>query len=102
MSTSTTEALFKPFKYKSLELKNRIVMAPMTRQFSPNGVPGKNVAAYYGRRAKNDVGLILSEGTVVDRPTSKNDPNIPNFYGQEALSGWKSVIEAVHNAGGKW
>ncbi|MDF7814158.1 NADH:flavin oxidoreductase [Hymenobacter sp. YC55] len=94
-------ALFAPFALKSLQLKNRIVMAPMTRSFSPNGVPGPNVAAYYRRRAEGQVGLILSEGTVVERPASSNDPNIPHFYGEQALAGWQHVIEEVHAGGGK-
>ncbi|MET3598121.1 NADH:flavin oxidoreductase [Martelella mangrovi] len=101
MPQSTTDALFRPFKFKKLELKNRIVMAPMTRSFSPEGIPGDNVAAYYRRRAQNDVGLILSEGTVIDRPTSKNDPAIPDFHGEKALAGWKNVIDTVHAAGGR-
>lgn len=97
----STNALFAPFALKSLQLKNRIVMAPMTRSFSPNGVPGADVAAYYRRRAEGQVGLILSEGTVVERPASSNDPNIPHFYGEAALAGWQHVIEEVHAAGGK-
>jgi len=94
-------ALFSPFSLKSLQLKNRIVMAPMTRSFSPQGVPGADVAAYYRRRAEGQVGLILSEGTVVERPASSNDPNIPHFYGEQALAGWQHVIEEVHAGGGK-
>ncbi len=94
-------ALFQPFTFKGLTLPNRIVMAPMTRSFSPEGVPGENVAAYYRRRAEGDVGLILSEGTVVDRPASRNDPGIPFFHGDAALAGWKRVIAEVHAAGGR-
>ena len=97
----STNALFAPFALKSLQLKNRIVMAPMTRSFSPNGVPGADVAAYYRRRAEGQVGLILSEGTVVERPASSNDPNIPRFYGEAALAGWQHVIDEVHAAGGQ-
>ena len=97
----STNALFAPFALKSLHLKNRIVMAPMTRSFSPNGVPGAEVAAYYRRRAEGQVGLILSEGTVVERPASSNDPNIPHFYGEAALAGWQHVIDEVHASGGK-
>jgi 2,4-dienoyl-CoA reductase-like NADH-dependent reductase (Old Yellow Enzyme family) len=47
------------------------------------------------------VGLILSEGTVVHRNASANHPDIPHFYGREALDGWKKVIDEVHEAGGK-
>jgi 2,4-dienoyl-CoA reductase-like NADH-dependent reductase (Old Yellow Enzyme family) len=96
----STESLFQPFKLKSLNMKNRLVMAPMTRAFSPNGVPTEAVAQYYRRRAAGEVGLILSEGTVIDRGASSNDPSIPHFYGEEALSGWKNVIDNVHAASG--
>ncbi|MGB5196899.1 MAG: NADH:flavin oxidoreductase [Candidatus Deferrimicrobium sp.] len=96
----TTHQLFQPFRLKSLELKNRIVMAPMTRSFSPGGVPGSDVADYYARRAEGDVGLIVSEGTVVNRPASSNDPDIPRFYGENSLRGWESVIDKVRAAGG--
>jgi 2,4-dienoyl-CoA reductase-like NADH-dependent reductase (Old Yellow Enzyme family) len=59
------------------------------------------VAAYYRRRAESEVGLILSEGTVIDRPASRNEPNIPFFHGDAALAGWRRVIDGVHAAGGK-
>jgi 2,4-dienoyl-CoA reductase-like NADH-dependent reductase (Old Yellow Enzyme family) len=101
MNTTAVDALFRPLTVKTLTLKNRIVMAPMTRSFSPEGVPGDNVAAYYRRRAEGDVGLILSEGTVVDRPASRNDPGIPYFHGEQSLAGWKKVIDGVHEAGGR-
>ncbi|MBW8687876.1 NADH:flavin oxidoreductase [Chitinophaga rhizophila] len=93
-------SLFEPFSFKSLNIKNRIVMAPMTRSFSPNGVPGENVAAYYQRRAAGEVGLILSEGTVINRPASSNDANVPRFHGEISLAGWQKVINDVHAAGG--
>jgi 2,4-dienoyl-CoA reductase-like NADH-dependent reductase (Old Yellow Enzyme family) len=76
-------------------------MAPMTRSFSPDGVPTTKVADYYARRAGASVGLILSEGTVIGRPSSSNDPNIPRFYGEKALAGWQRVIDQVHDAGGQ-
>lgn len=98
---SQLEALFQPFTYKNLQLKNRIVMAPMTRSFSPEGIPGQNVAEYYAKRAANEVGLIITEGTVIDRPSSSNDPNVPHFYGEAALAGWAEVVKAVHANGGK-
>jgi 2,4-dienoyl-CoA reductase-like NADH-dependent reductase (Old Yellow Enzyme family) len=101
MSASDASVLFRPFRLKSLELKNRIVMAPMTRTFAPGGVPGAANAAYYRRRAEGQVGLILSEGTVVDRPSSRNEPGIPFFHGDAALAGWKQVLDAVHAAGGR-
>ncbi|WP_291099785.1 MULTISPECIES: NADH:flavin oxidoreductase [unclassified Flavobacterium] len=96
-----TNSLFTPFHLKTLNLKNRIVMAPMTRSFSPNGVPTDEVAAYYQKRAEGEVGLILSEGTVINRPSSSNDANVPHFYGDKSLAGWKQVIDSVHSAGGQ-
>jgi 2,4-dienoyl-CoA reductase-like NADH-dependent reductase (Old Yellow Enzyme family) len=101
MTASPTDVLFRPFRLGSLELANRIVMAPMTRTFAPEGVPGAANAAYYQRRAEGGVGLILSEGTVVDRPASRNEPAIPFFHGSAALAGWQGVIDAVHAVGGK-
>ena len=93
--------LFQPFQLGSLALANRIVMAPMTRSFSPGGVPGEDVAAYYRRRAENAVGLIITEGTTIDRPGASFDPAVPNFHAPESLAGWKKVVDAVHAAGGK-
>lgn len=76
-------------------------MAPMTRCFAPAGVPNEAIAAYYRRRAEHEVGLILSEGTVIERPGARNDPGIPFFHGDAALAGWQQVIDGVHQAGGK-
>ena len=95
------KALFAPFRYKNLTLNNRFVMAPMTRMQSPDGVPTQAVADYYGRRAEGEVGLILTEGTVIDRPAAKNAKDIPDFYGDAALKGWENVVETVHAKGGR-
>jgi 2,4-dienoyl-CoA reductase-like NADH-dependent reductase (Old Yellow Enzyme family) len=94
------DALLKPFEFKSLKLPNRVVMAPMTRSFSPGGVATDDVAAYYRRRAEGQVGLIVTEGTGVARPASLNDANVPRFHGEEELAAWKTVVEEVHAAGG--
>ncbi|TVP88194.1 MAG: 12-oxophytodienoate reductase [Pseudomonadaceae bacterium] len=96
-----TGSLFAPFQYGPMTLNNRIVMAPMTRQFSPNGVPGDNVAEYYRRRAEAGVGLIVTEGTTVGLPAATMGPNIPRIHGEDALAGWKKVVDAVHAVGGK-
>jgi 2,4-dienoyl-CoA reductase-like NADH-dependent reductase (Old Yellow Enzyme family) len=100
-STQSVQALFKPFAIGNMTLSNRIVMAPMTRQFSPDGVPGLDVAAYYRRRAENGVGLIVTEGTVINHPDSSNQVNVPHIYGEAALNGWAKVVAAVHEAGGR-
>jgi len=96
-----TSPLFKPFTCKSLTVNNRIVMAPMTRSFSPGGIPGQDVAQYYARRAAADVGLLITEGTTIDRPGASFDANVPNFHADNALNGWQNVCDAVHDAGGK-
>ena len=96
-----TDTLFRPFSLKGLNLPNRIVMAPMTRSMAPEGIPGQPQVDYYKRRAAADVGLILTEGTVIDRPASRNTPGIPFFHGDKAMAGWKNVADAVHAAGGK-
>ena len=94
-------ALFKPYSQGNLSLTNRIVMAPMTRQFSPNGVPTSDVAGYYKRRAQGGTGLIITEGTTVNDKVATMDANIPQFHGEEALTGWKNVVDEVHRVGGK-
>jgi 2,4-dienoyl-CoA reductase-like NADH-dependent reductase (Old Yellow Enzyme family) len=93
--------LFRSFRVRNLELRNRIVMAPMTRSRSPGGFPNDANVAYYARRAAGQVGLILSEGTLTRRKGASNDADIPLFWGEQGLAGWQRVIEAVHAAGGK-
>jgi 2,4-dienoyl-CoA reductase-like NADH-dependent reductase (Old Yellow Enzyme family) len=100
-NTQSVQALFKSFSIGNMTLSNRIVMAPMTRQFSPDGVPGLDVASYYRRRAENGVGLIVTEGTVIKHPDSSNQVNVPHIYGEAALEGWANVVAAVHEAGGR-
>src|SRR5258706_6434681 len=94
-------ALFRRATVGPLEVRNRFVMAPMTRCQSPGGIPGPDVARYYARRAEGGVGLVISEGTSVDHPGASNDGNIPCFHGDAALRGWKGVLEAVQGAGAK-
>ncbi|HNF08109.1 MAG TPA: NADH:flavin oxidoreductase [Pseudomonadales bacterium] len=95
------DLLFAPFSFKALKLPNRVVMAPMTRSHSPDGVPTDEVVGYYRRRAEAEVGLIITEGTTVDYASASNDPKIPSFCKEASLAGWRKVVEAVHAAGGK-
>ena len=103
--TATTsraaEILSRPTAINGLTVPNRIVMAPMTRQFSPGGIPGEDVASYYARRAAAGVGLIVTEGTYVGHESAGNSDRVPRFNGAEQLAGWQKVAEAVHAAGGK-
>jgi hypothetical protein len=94
------EPLFTSFSIGDLELRNRFVMAPMTRQYCPGGTPGPDVAAYYARRAPH-VGLIVTEGTYIGHPSAGTSDRVPRFYGDEALAGWADVVAAVHAAGGR-
>jgi 2,4-dienoyl-CoA reductase-like NADH-dependent reductase (Old Yellow Enzyme family) len=90
--------LFNPVSVAGLKLRNRLVMAPMTRQFSPDGIPGEDVAAYYGRRASS-LGLLITEGTYVDEGSGGSD-RVPRFFGERSLAGWRQVADAVHAEGG--
>ncbi len=90
--------LFSPVTVAGLRLRNRLVMAPMTRAFSPDGVPGPDVAGYYARRAAS-LGLLITEGTYVDQGSGASG-EVPRFFGQRPLAGWRAVAEAVHAAGG--
>lgn len=98
---SNINSLFSPFSIGSLTVQNRIVMAPMTRSRSEQGIPNTAVAAYYEKRALKGVGLILTEGAVINHPASSADANVPHFFGDEALAGWKHVVDAVHAADGR-
>jgi 2,4-dienoyl-CoA reductase-like NADH-dependent reductase (Old Yellow Enzyme family) len=94
------KSLFKPFELSELQLRNRIVMPAMTRNFSPNNIPGDNVLEYYRRRAKS-TGLIITEGTCVNHPAASAYPDVPFFYGEDSLAAWKRVVDAVHAEGSK-
>ncbi|CAM5534111.1 NADH:flavin oxidoreductase [Streptomyces fumanus] len=94
------EILSRPTAINGLTVPNRIAMAPMTRMFSPGGVPGEDVVAYYGRRAAAGVGLIVTEGTYVGHPSAGQSDSVPRFHGEEQLAGWAKVAEAVHAGGG--
>ncbi|MBY8825223.1 NADH:flavin oxidoreductase [Sphingomonas colocasiae] len=94
-------SLFDAFGIGGLTLRNRFVMSPMTRSFSPGGIPGGNVAAYYRRRAEGGVGLIVTEGTGIDHPAAIDHADIPRMAGEAAAGGWSTVVEQVHAAGGR-
>ena len=92
--------LFEPYKLKNLNLRNRVVMAPMTRNQSPGGIPTNEVAAYYSRRAKAEVGLIITEGIEVSHEASSAYPNVPRLDTKEAREGWKRVVNGIKENGG--
>ncbi|GJJ03515.1 alkene reductase [Duganella rhizosphaerae] len=91
--------LFDPLTIGDLTLKNRIVMAPLTRARAVGGarVPNALMAKYYVQRAS--AGLILSEATAVT-PQGVGYADTPGLWSDEQVEGWKLVTEAVHQAGG--
>ncbi|GGN26635.1 NADH:flavin oxidoreductase [Streptomyces fuscichromogenes] len=99
-ASRAAEILSRPIALNGLTVPNRIVMAPMTRQFSPGGVPGEDVVSYYSRRAAAGVGLIVTEGTYVGHDSAGQSSRVPRFHGEEQLAGWAKVAEGVHAAGG--
>ncbi|MET9388069.1 NADH:flavin oxidoreductase [Streptomyces sp. NPDC002928] len=99
-ASRAAEILSRPIALNGLTVPNRIVMAPMTRQFSPGGIPGEDVVSYYSRRAAAGVGLIVTEGTYVGHDSAGQSDSIPRFHGEEQLAGWAKVAEGVHAAGG--
>ncbi|MFD7578824.1 NADH:flavin oxidoreductase [Kitasatospora sp. NPDC059817] len=99
-ASRAAEILSRPVTLNGLTVPNRIAMAPMTRRFSPGGVPGEDVRSYYARRAAAGVGLIITEGTYVGHESAGQSDDIPRFHGEEQLAGWARVAEDVHAAGG--
>lgn len=97
---SGVEALFTPLRIGTLEIPNRIAMAPMTREFAPGGVPGADVAVYYRRRAEGGAGLIITEGMAVNAAGAHDGP-IPLLYQPETLAACRAIVAAVHGAGAR-
>ncbi|MCX7277183.1 MAG: alkene reductase [Burkholderiales bacterium] len=91
-------SLFDPVQAGSLQLANRIVMAPLTRNRSPNAIPTPLVAQYYAQRAS--AGLLITEATAISQQ-GQGYADVPGLYGTEQLDGWKRVTDAVHAQGGK-
>jgi 2,4-dienoyl-CoA reductase-like NADH-dependent reductase (Old Yellow Enzyme family) len=89
--------LFEPLDLGALRLKNRIVMAPLTRARSPERVPTETVARYYAQRAQ--AGLILTEATSVSS-LGVGYADTPGIWSTEQIKAWRGVTEAVHARGG--
>ncbi len=93
-----TTALFTPVTLGKLQLKNRIVMAPLTRSRATGNVPNELMAKYYSMRAA--AGLIITEGASPS-PNGLGYARIPGLYSDAQVQGWRGVTDAVHRAGGK-
>ena len=91
--------LFSPVKLGGIALKNRMVMAPLTRnRAGADGVPQAMNVTYYVQRAS--AGLIISEATPISA-MAHGYPALPGIYTDEQVAGWKKVTDAVHAEGGK-
>ncbi len=91
-------ALFKSLQLGTMELPNRVFMAPLTRmRAGARNVPTALNATYYAQRAS--AGLIIAEGTAVSEQ-GQGYPSAPGIYTEEQIAGWKLVTEAVHAVGG--
>ncbi len=90
--------LFDPVQAGDLNLANRIVMAPLTRNRSPNAVPPDIASIYYAQRAS--AGLLITEATAISQQ-GQGYSDVPGLYGTEQLDAWKKVTDAVHADGGK-
>lgn len=90
--------LFTPVTLGKLQLKNRVVMAPMTRSRATGNVPNELMEKYYSLRA--EAGLIITEGTSPS-PNGLGYARIPGLFSDEQVQGWQRVNDAVHAAGGK-
>lgn len=93
------ESLFQPLQIRGLRLKNRFVMAPMSRYACPERAPTPELAAYHRRRAEAGVGLMLTGGAAIDHPAANNSPLLADFRAV-CHPAWEQLVRDVHSAGG--
>ena len=97
-TAAATEILHQPLRVGALQLKNRIVMAPMTRnRAQSDGTPSEMMVTYYEQRAS--AGLIITEATYFC-PEGKGYPRVPGIFSAKHEAGWRPVIDGVHERGG--
>src|SRR5512146_2507571 len=93
-----SNTLFTPTSLGKLQLKNRVVMAPMTRSRAIGNVPNELMAKYYGQRA--GAGLIITEGTSPS-PNGLGSARIPGLFNSAHVAGWRKVTDAAHAGGAR-
>ena len=98
MSDTPAHSLFDAVQVGDMQLANRIVMAPLTRNRSPKAVPRPMTATYYAQRAT--AGLIVTEATAISQQ-GQGYSDVPGLYDDAQIDGWAKVTRAVHAAGGK-
>lgn len=98
--SNTAKKLFTPVQLGPLELKHRVIMAPLTRSRStqPGDIPSDLMLKYYTQRA-SDGGLIISEATSIST-TGRGWYGAPGLYTDEQVRGWKRIVDAIHAKGG--
>lgn len=95
----TAPSLFDPIRLGELDLANRVVMAPLTRNRAVDGrVPSPLATEYYSQRAS--AGLIITEATQIS-PLGQGYLDTPGLYSPEQIQGWRRVTDAVHAHGGR-
>lgn len=100
MAAAMLDGLFSPLSIGSLTLANRFVMPAMQRELAPDGIPSADMAKHYRARVEGGVGLVIGEATAVNHPAATHYWKYA-LLTPAAIEGWKPVIEAVKNAGGK-
>jgi N-ethylmaleimide reductase len=100
MATTKAPALFTPVRFGPMQLKHRVVMAPLTRSRSiqPDAIPSDLMAQYYAQRA-SDGGLIIGEATNIS-VASRGWLGAPGLYSAEQVEGWRKIVNGVHAKGG--
>ena len=98
MTQSHAHSLFDAIQVGDMQLANRVAMAPLTRNRSPNAVPQPMTATYYAQRAT--AGLLITEATAISHQ-GQGYSDVPGLYGEDQIEGWAKVTDAVHAAGGK-
>lgn len=101
-ATNPNAPLFADWRLNRLELRNRLVVAPMTRiSASQEGMPTEAMARYYERFARGGFGLVITEGTYTDQAYSQGYANQPGLSDRQQAQGWQQTVNLVHAAGGK-
>lgn len=92
--------LFSKVNIGGVQLRNRFAVAPMTRaSATPAGQPTPEMRSYYGRFARGQFALVITEGTYVDTSFSQGYANQPGIASSEQAAAWSAVVRAVHEAG---
>lgn len=100
MAATLLERLFTPFELGLLTLANRFVMPAMQRELAPDGIPSAEMARHFRARVEGGVGLVIGEATAVNHPAATHYWKYA-LLTEPAIEGWKPVVEAVKDAGGK-